>query len=130
MVRRAVVPGLVGIAVAFAIGTGLQGVGAGASAAIGVALALGSFSLNGVVLARAAAHSPTAWQAWAVLGFPVRLAAFVAILFGFSRLSWFSPSATALGLVPAFVLLVAFEARLIARGLGGQLVLPPPGTGA
>lgn len=128
MVRRALVPGLVGVLVAFAIGVALRGIGAGASAAIGVVLALGSFSLNGVMLARAAAHSPTAWQAWAVLGFPVRLGAFVAILFGFSRLSWFSPSAMALGLVPAFVLLMAFEARLIARGLGGQLVLPPPGS--
>ncbi len=60
----------------------------------------------------------------AFVGFIVRLAVIVAVMFALNTLAWFSPVAFGLAVVPATMLLLAYEARLAIRGLGAQLQIP------
>jgi hypothetical protein len=48
----------------------------------------------------------------------------VAIMFALNGLDWFSPLAFGLAVVPATILLLAYEMRLIAGGLGQELQIP------
>ena len=125
MVRRALVPGLAATALAAAVGTVLDGPGVGASAAIGVAVVVLNFALHGLSLAWAAGVSITAVQAVAFGGFVVRMGAIVGLLFALRLLPWFSTLAFALAVVPATFLLLGYEARLMLRGVGAGLDLPP-----
>ncbi|MFM7718907.1 MAG: hypothetical protein ACKO8G_05375 [Actinomycetota bacterium] len=125
LVRRALAPGLVAILVAGAVGLAVAGPDAAWSAALGVAVGLANFSLNGLSLAWASTISVTAVHAVALGGVVVRLGAVVGLLFALSGTAWFSPSAFALTVVPGTLLLLAYEARLVARGgLGGTLEVP------
>jgi len=100
------------------------GPGAAASAAVGIALVYGNFAAHGLSLAWASAISITAVQAVAFVGFAVRLATLVGAMFALNTLSWFSPLVFGLAVVPATMLLLVYEARLAARGLGGSLEIP------
>jgi hypothetical protein len=124
LVRRALLPGALAVPVAAAIAWSLGGVDAGISAALGVLLGLVNFALNGLSLAWAAGISVTAVHAVALGGVVVRLGAIVALLFVLSGTAWFSPTAFGLTVVPGTLLLLGFEARLVARGLGGALQVP------
>ena len=57
-------------------------------------------------------------------GFVVRMALIVALMFLLNAFGWFSPVAFALAVVPATVVLLAFEMKLVAGGLGTELQLP------
>ena len=124
MVRRALVPFLVALPVAFFAGWVLSGTGAGASAAIGVALVYANFAAHGTSLAWASTISITAVHATALLGPVVRLGFIVGLMFALNTLAWFSPLAFGLAVVPGTLLLLVYEARLTMRGLGGALQIP------
>jgi hypothetical protein len=57
-------------------------------------------------------------------GFAIRLGVVVAAMFALDTLSWFSPVAFGLAVVPATLLLLAYEAQLASRGLGASLQIP------
>jgi hypothetical protein len=96
----------------------------GWSAAIGVTLVVANAYVAAEALARAARISLTAYAAAVMGGFVVRLGAILATMFGLNRLAWFSPLAFGLAVVPATILLLVFEMRLLAGGLGAELRLP------
>jgi hypothetical protein len=124
MVKRATVPALAGIAVAAALGWLLGGADASWSAAVGVALVAVNFAAHGLSLAWASTISVSAVFAVALGGFAVRLGIVVAVMFALNTLDPFSPVAFALAVVPATLLLLAFEARLVSRGVGATLEIP------
>ena len=124
MVRRALVPGVAAFAIATGVGWVLGGPGAGASAGIGIVIVYLNFAANGLSLAWASTVSVTAVQVVAFVGFIVRLAVIVAVMFALNTLAWFSPVAFGLAVVPATMLLLGYEARLAIRGLGAQLQIP------
>jgi hypothetical protein len=124
MVRRSVVPATVAVVVAVVAGAALGGAGAAASAGIGVAIVAVNFAAHGLSLAWASTVSVSAVFAVALGGFAVRLGVIVAAMFALDRLAWFSPLAFGLAVVPVTLLLLAYEARLVSRGLGASLDLP------
>jgi hypothetical protein len=124
MVRRALVPFLVALPVAFLAGWALGDLGAGLSAAIGVLVVYANFAAHGVSLAWASTISVTTVQATALLGPVVRIGLIVGVMFALDTLDWFSPLAFGLAVVPGTLLLLVYEARLTMRGLGGTLQIP------
>jgi ATP synthase protein I len=124
MVRRVAPFGLPAILLAFIVGSLAAGWDVGWSAAIGVTIVVVNFVVNGLSLARAARISLTALAAVAMGGFVVRLGVIMAIMFLLNRFSWFSPLAFGLTVVPATILLLGFEMKLMAGGLGRELILP------
>jgi hypothetical protein len=124
MIRRALVPS----AAAFLLATGLAwilgGPGAAVSAAIGIVIVFANFSVHAWSLARASKISIPAVHAVALVGPVVRLGIIVGLMFALNTLSWFSVVAFGLTVVPATMLLLAYEARLAIRGTGAQLQIP------
>jgi hypothetical protein len=127
MVRRALPFAPPAVLLALVGGAAIAGWNVGWSAAIGVAVVVLNFVANGLSLARAARISLMALYAVAMVGFVVRLGAIVAIMAILNRVEFFSPLAFGLAVVPATILLLVFEMRLLAGGLGTELRLP--GTG-
>ncbi len=124
MVRRALPFGAPAIALAFGIGAAAGGWDAAWSAAIGVTVVMLNFVANGLSLAWAAKVSLTAYAAVVMGGFIVRLGIIVAIMAVLNRFVFFSPLAFGLAVVPATILLLAFEMKVVAGPLGRELVLP------
>ncbi len=124
MVRRGVWFGPPAFVLALAIGGAAGGWNIGWSAAIGIAVVFANFVVHGLSLAWGARRSLTALAAVAMGGFIVRLGAIVAVMFALNRLSFFSPLAFGLAVVPATLLLLIFEMKLLASGLGSELRLP------
>ena len=124
MVKRAIVPAILGIALAAAVGAVLGGAEAAGSAAIGVAIVALNFAAHGASLAWASTISIPVVFAVALGGFFFRLALVVAAMFALNTLAWFSPLAFGLAVVPATLVLLAYEAQLVSRGLGGTLEIP------
>ncbi|HEX2069621.1 MAG TPA: hypothetical protein VHH54_05395 [Actinomycetota bacterium] len=124
MVRRGSWFGPPAFVLALGIGAAAGGWDIGWSAAIGIAVVFANFVAHGASLAWAARRSLTALAAVAMGGFIVRLGAIVAVMFFLNRLSFFSPLAFGLAVVPATVLLLVFEMKLLAGGLGSELRLP------
>jgi hypothetical protein len=127
MVRRALPFGAPAIALAFGVGAAVGGWAAGWSAAIGVTVVLLNFTANGLSLAWAAKVSLTAYAAVVMSGFIVRLGIIVAIMAGLDRFAFFSPLAFGLAVIPATILLLVFEMKVVAGPLGRELVLPEEG---
>jgi len=125
MVRRAAPLSIPASLAALLIGALAGGWGVGWSAALGIAVVGANLVASGLSMARAARISPQAMFGVAMIGFVVRMAVIVAALYGLSRFSWFSAAAFGLAVVPATVLLLAYEMRLLAGGLGGALVVTP-----
>jgi hypothetical protein len=125
MVRRAVVPSLLALAVATALGWVLGGLDAAASAALAIVIVAVNFAAHGWSLAWASTISVTAVNVVALVGPIVRIGVIVGVMFALNTFApWFSVEAFALTVVPATVLLLVFEARLAIRGLGGTLQIP------
>ena len=124
MVRRAVLPAVLGIVVAGALGWLLGGVDTAWSAAVGVAIVALNFAAHGLSLAWASTISVSAVFAVALGGFAVRLGIVVGAMFALDTLGSFSPLAFGLAVVPATLLLLAFEAQLVSSGLGAKLEIP------
>lgn len=125
LVRRALPPGLLAVPIAAGAAWFLGGADAAVSAALGATVGLANFALNGLSLAWASTISVTAVHAVALGGVVVRLGAIVAFLFLLSGTAWFSETAFGLTVVPGTLVLLAYEAKLVAGGLGGQLQVPP-----
>lgn len=126
MVRRIAPFGVPAAALALLLGTVLAGWGAGWSAAAGIAVVTLNLVASGLSMARAARISLTAVYGVAMVGFVVRLAVIVGIMAALNQVESFSPLAFGLAVVPATLLLLAFEMKLVAGGLGKELQIPPP----
>jgi hypothetical protein len=111
--------------VALVAGAAAGGWDIGWSAALGIAVVTVNFVANGLSLARAARVSLLLLQAVALGGFVIRLVIIFAIMAGLNHLAFFSPLAFALAAMPATVLLLVFEMKLLAGGLGQDLQIPP-----
>lgn len=114
LVRRALPFALPAAAAAFVVGALVSGTDAGWSAAIGIGVVAANFVAHGRSIAWAARISPTALLAVGVGGFAVRLAVIVALMVGLDRLSWFSTVAFVAAVVPATILLLAFEMKVLS----------------
>lgn len=124
MVRRASLPAVVGVGIAGTLGALAGGADAAWSAALGGAIVALNFAAHGLSLAWASTISVSAVFAVALGGFVVRLGVVVAALFLLDTYDPFSPVAFGIAVVPATMLLLAFEARLVTRGLGATLEIP------
>jgi ATP synthase protein I len=124
MIRRALAPGVLAVPIAFAIGSVVSGPAAGVSAAIGVGVVLANFAAHGWSLAWGSRISIVLVQAVALGGFVVRMGVILGVMFALNTLSWFSPLAFGLAVVPGTLALLVFETRLALRGVGGQLQIP------
>lgn len=116
------------LAVAFIGGAVAGGLDSGWSAALGIAVVFANAAVNALSLARAARISLQALYTVALSGFVIRMAAIVGLLFLLDRFDFFSPLAFLLAVVPATALLLAYEMRLLAGGLGAELQIAPPGS--
>lgn len=124
MVRRALAGAAVALPVAGVIGWLAGGSSVAASAALGVAVVAANFAANGLSLAWAAGVSVTAVQAVALGGFVVRMGVIVAVLFALDATTFFSPLAFGIAAGVATVVLLVYEARIVARGIGANLEIP------
>lgn len=128
--EREVVRGVLPFAVpAFAIalfaGALIGGWGVGWSAALGIAVVSANLAASGYSMAWAARISPQAMFGTAMIGFVLRMAVILAIMVGLNQLAWFSPVAFALAVVPAVVLMLAFEMKILAGGMDGSMIVDP-----
>jgi ATP synthase protein I len=121
LVRRVLpfVP-LVG-AVAVGIGYAAGGADAAWSAAIGIAIVTANFLMFALSIAWAATISPTMIAIVALGGYLVRLIVFTVALVILTKLSWFSPVAFALTLVPATIALLVYEAKALSGRMQADL---------
>lgn len=126
LVRRAAPFGPPAAILALGIGAAAGGWGTGWSAALGIAVVTLNFAASGMSMARAARISLLAVAATGMVGWIVRLGVIVGLLFVLDRFEWFSPLAFGVAVVPATVLLVAFEMKLLSQGVGKELVIPSP----
>lgn len=126
MVRRALVPGTAAAMVAACTGFLAGGSESAASAGIGAVIVIANFVAHGLSLAWASGISIPAVQAVALGGFVLRLGAVVVVMFALNTLQWFSPLAFGLAVVPATLLLLTYEARLMLRGRGAAAALQIP----
>jgi hypothetical protein len=124
LVRRALPFGPPAVVVALAGGAAAGGWSIGWSAAIGIAVVFANFTANGLLLAWAADVSLVMLFGAATIGFVIRLGAIVALMFLLNRFAFFSPLAFGLAVVPATILLLVYEMRLLAAGVGRDLILP------
>jgi ATP synthase protein I len=108
-------------AAAFLLGYAAGGSGAAWSAAIGVAIVTGNFLMFALSIAWAAPISPSMLAIVALGGYLVRLLIFTIALVVLTKLSWFSPVAFALTLVPATISLLVYEAKVLSGRMQGDL---------
>lgn len=114
LVRR-VLPFVPLVAVAaFLVGYAFGGSSVAWSAVIGVAIVAANFLMFALSIAWAATISPTMLAIVALGGYLVRLIVFTLALVLLTKLSWFSPLAFALTLVPATIALLVYEAKILS----------------
>ncbi len=94
---------------------------AGAAAAIGIAVVAANFVASALSIGWAARISPTLVFAVAMGGFFLRMVVIVILLVILNTLSWFSPTAFALSVVPATIVLLVFEARAVSGRMQADL---------
>src|SRR5687768_11741799 len=114
IVRRVAPFGLPATVVALLVGAAAAGWNVGWSAAIGVAVVWANASVSALIQSRAARISLTALFGAVMGGFVIRMATIVALMAGLNQLSFFSPLAFGLAVVPATLALLAFEMKLLA----------------
>jgi ATP synthase protein I len=120
-IRRVLPFAPLALVVAFVLGRVLGGSGAAWSAAIAIAIVLANFVANALSIAWAAHTSPTMLYAVAMGGFVMRLVVFTIALVLLNTVSWFSPVAFALTLVPATIGLLVVEARALSGRIQADL---------
>jgi hypothetical protein len=107
--------------VAYAVGALLSGASVGWSAAIAIAIVYLNFVANALSIAWAASISSTLVSIVALGGYVVRLIIYTIALVLLNQLSWFSPVAFALALVPAIVALLVYEAKALSGRMQADL---------
>jgi len=85
---------------------------------------LANFAAHGLSVAWASKISIGAVNAVALGGVILRLGIIIGLMFALNTLAWFSPVAFGLAVVPGTLALLAYEAKLVAGGLGGVLEIP------
>ena len=125
MVRRGVAGGVVALPLAAAAGWLVGGGDAAASAALGVVAVVANFAAHGLSLAWAAGVSISAVHAVALGGFVLRMAVIVVALVLLDRAPFFSAAVFAVAALASTLALLVYEARLVKRGVGASLDLPP-----
>ncbi len=126
IVRRVAPFGPPAIALALLIGGLAADWNTGWSAALGISVVWINVIVSGVSLTYAAKVSLLVLYAVAMGGFVLRMALILGLMAGLDQLAFFSPLVFALATVPATVLLLAFEIKLVAGGLGRELEVPAP----
>jgi hypothetical protein len=121
ILRRILPFGPLAMVVALVVGRMASDWNVGVSAAIGVAVVYVNSLVHGLSLSWAAKVSLTALYGVGLGGFVVRLGAILALLFGLSRTAFFSPHAFLAAVVPATVVLLAYEMSLLGGVLGRGL---------
>jgi hypothetical protein len=121
LIRRVSPYALLAAVVAYAIGAAAGGTSAGWSATIAIAIVYLNFVANALSIAWAASVSPTLVSVVAMGGYLVRLIIYTIALVLLNTLSWFSPVAFALALVPAIVALLIFEAKALSGRMHADL---------
>lgn len=121
MVRRALPYALPALIVALAAGVLLDSWNAGWSAAIGIAVVAANLVAHGLSLAWAAKISPTMVFAVGMGGFALRLATILIVLLVLNGLPWFSPVAFVAAVVPATLLLLVFEGKVLSGRMQADL---------
>ncbi len=106
---------------AFAVGAFFGGTDAGWSAAIAIAVVSANFVAHASSLSWAAAISPVALAAVGLGGFVIRLAAIVVIIALLNQLAWFSVVAFIAALVPATVVLLFVEMKMLSGRMQADL---------
>jgi hypothetical protein len=106
---------------AFAVGWLLGGYGAAWSAAIAIGIVYVNFLANALSMAWAAGVSPTLLSIVGIGGYVVRLMIYTIALVLLNQLSWFSPVAFALALVPAITALLVYEAKALSGRMQADL---------
>ncbi|HET6770060.1 MAG TPA: hypothetical protein VFH75_00285 [Actinomycetota bacterium] len=124
-IRRVLPFALPAAAIAMAAGTLTSGWSAGWSAVIGVAVVAANFVAHGLSLAWAARISPTMIFAVGLGGFFLRLVVIVLVLVMLRTFPWFSPLSFAVAVVPATVVLLIAEARLLSGRMQAELWMFP-----
>ena len=107
--------------IAFAGGALFGGASSGWSSAIAVAIVYLNFVANALSIAWAASISPTLVSIVALAGYVVRLIVYTIALVLLNQLSWFSPVAFALTLVPAVIALLVYEAKALSGRMQADL---------
>lgn len=125
MVRRALVAGALAIPVAASAGYVAGGVNGSWSAAAAVAVVVLNFAVHGMSLAWAAGISVVAVQVTALAGVVIRMGVIAGILVGLTRVPAFAPVTFVVAAILATLALLVYEARLVLRGVGGRLDIPP-----
>lgn len=101
-------------ALAFALGALVSGPAAGVSAAIAIAIVAANFAANGLSLAWAAKISAVAIYAVGLGGFLARLVVFSLAMVALTAFDWFSARAFIAAFVPATMILLAFEMKVLS----------------
>jgi ATP synthase protein I len=107
--------------VAVGLGYVAGGADGGWSAAIGIAIVTANFLMFALSIAWAATISPTMIAIVALGGYLMRLIVFTVALVILTKLSWFSPVAFALTLVPATIALLVYEAKALSGRMQADL---------
>ena len=121
LIRRVSPFALPAAVLAFAVGWLFGGAGAAWSAAIAIAIVYVNFLANALSLAWAASVSPTLVTIVGIGGYAIRLMVYTIALVLLNQLSWFSPVAFALTLVPAIVALLVYEAKAFSGRMQADL---------
>jgi hypothetical protein len=129
MVRRVLPWSVPAAGLALVLGLTLGGWDAGWSAAIGIAVVVLNLVAYGLSLAWAARISPTMVVTVGLGGFALRLGTIFLILVLLNRMPWFSPMAFVAAVVPATILLLVYEARVLTGRMQATLwSIPPAGS--
>jgi ATP synthase protein I len=106
---------------AYVVGALFGGADAGWSAVIAVVLVYLNFVANALSISWVASVSPTLVSIVALGGYVVRLIVYTIALVLLNQLSWFSPVAFALTLVPTVVALLVYEAKALSGRMQAEL---------
>jgi hypothetical protein len=114
ILRRALPWGAPALGLALGLGVLLGGWGSGWSASIGVTVVVLNLVAHALSLAWAARISPTMVFAVGMGGFALRLVTIFLVLLLLNGLPWFSAVAFVAAVVPATLLLLVYEAKLLS----------------
>jgi hypothetical protein len=114
MVRRILPYAAPALVLALAVGSLLGGWSTGISAGIGIAVVATNFAANALSMAWAARTSPMLVAAVGLGGFVMRLGIILVLLIILDGRPWFSTPAFIAAVVPATLLLLVVEAKLLS----------------